>query len=460
MEGRIQHHGIDVIRPGGAEVRIGQVGEVAPAGEDFRGFGDDGLIVGRDRQAGGVELERAVRLELNQPHAEELHDLPREVLVGVGACDRIGLGVFQGGEVAAHDRAERHLFEQGPEIAEGVFRQDVPVVGRALGLTGVEAVVADDEDLTEGERHALAQLVRGEGNGLEPRPLLERLEVVVRAQIGVDRELVGELVEFGGAEVGCRYRDLGGDPGVDRRIDQAVDLRAHWTVGALGQQAGGVAGGHRGRVHRRRCGGRDKHLRAGGGEEGAPDLTGGIVGGVDADVDAARLDGVDDLRRRRCGRVVDVPLVARDLAERQVEHVVSRRGAVAQEEMRSGLPRTEIGETDIDRGERTVRAQNDAGQPAGDRAGGARGRPQGGDVERAGAVGDGHGGGGGGAERVAGAREQGDRDGFRALRRGVDIGLHFEHRTGRTRGQGDRPIEPEVVDAVGGAAAHTVVNEQ
>ena len=223
MERRVKHHGVDVVGGRTPEIRGGcRAGRLKrPAGEDFRHLGDGRLIVGGDGQPGGIEFERAVGLELIEADGEELHDLARVVLVGRGEQVALvivgGLRAAQRAEVDAHDRAERDVFEQGAEIAEGAVHKQVVVVRHALRVVEERAVnVGDDKELAQGEGDALTELIGRSRGDLPPRSLailVAELRVVAQRRVGVEVRPRGVEMQRGGE------RHLRGDPAVE--IDEA-----------------------------------------------------------------------------------------------------------------------------------------------------------------------------------------------------------------------------------------------
>ena len=58
-------------------------------------------------------------MQLQQADGKELHDLAREVLVGVVAVEVIGRTPSVC-EVFPHDRAVGHLLQDVPEVAQGI----------------------------------------------------------------------------------------------------------------------------------------------------------------------------------------------------------------------------------------------------------------------------------------------------------------------------------------------------
>ena len=134
MKGREEHHGGEVVGGGTPEVvHVGGIGSEGPAGKYFGDLGDGLLVVGRDGDAGRVELEGAVGVELIQTNGEKLHDLARVVLIGGGqriaAGVKGGLGVAQRGEVNAHQGTEGNVFEELAEVTEGPVDEVIVVMG-------------------------------------------------------------------------------------------------------------------------------------------------------------------------------------------------------------------------------------------------------------------------------------------------------------------------------------------
>ena len=85
-----------------------------PAGENVRVSFHHVLVVSRNRLAVDIELLRAVLIEFVQANREQLHDLPRVILVWRH------LRIAGHAEVIPHTRIQRY-FQQGiTEVTEGV----------------------------------------------------------------------------------------------------------------------------------------------------------------------------------------------------------------------------------------------------------------------------------------------------------------------------------------------------
>ena len=198
-----QLHRQDLVRHGPAGVAEAAVAgrtegaRPVPSREHVREPFDDRLVVRRDRLVVGVQLRRAVRVELDQADREELHELARVVLVGADIELRVRLPVPQHREIDAHHRVQRDLLDQLAEIAEGVARERVVVVREADRIPVGERDLRGDQDLRQRPCHALAQLVAAPHRVLEPDVPALKIELgVVETRRGRDRPCrlhVGEL---------------------------------------------------------------------------------------------------------------------------------------------------------------------------------------------------------------------------------------------------------------------------
>ncbi len=102
---------------------------VAPAGEHVRETFDHAFVIGRNRQAIGVEHERSVGMQFVQPDGKQLQDFARVIFVGAASAGRVFLVIAQHVQIATHRRTERHIFEQLPEVAKRVLLQHVHISG-------------------------------------------------------------------------------------------------------------------------------------------------------------------------------------------------------------------------------------------------------------------------------------------------------------------------------------------
>ncbi len=100
---------------------------VGPSGEDVSQVLDVVLGIGGDRIAAAVELQAPVRVEEVDADREELHHLPRVVLVRRDRSCGVRLVVVDHVEVMAHCRIERQVPEDRPVVREGVRKEQVQV---------------------------------------------------------------------------------------------------------------------------------------------------------------------------------------------------------------------------------------------------------------------------------------------------------------------------------------------
>ena len=232
VERRKEHHRVEVALTAGAgaaEVRRSHTLEKAPTGENLGGLDNHVLSVGGNRLTVDVEFEGAVGLEFVAADREQLHHLPGVVFIGLGKLDALvverGFGVSQRAEVDAHVGAQRHILEELTEITKGAPNQQIVVLSVAV-LPGVDRAVGvrGDENLAQGESHALAELVRG-----------------------ADGELPPSVLAMNPADAGIRYRGHGisvtaGTIGiVEREIRVCLGEMQRRRQGHLLVQPGGVA---------------------------------------------------------------------------------------------------------------------------------------------------------------------------------------------------------------------------
>mmetsp|Transcript_47053 Transcript_47053/g.100014 ORF Transcript_47053/g.100014 Transcript_47053/m.100014 type:complete len:545 (-) Transcript_47053:504-2138(-) len=135
-------------------------------------------LVVRVRQDGLAELVEdggAVEVEPDESGREELHYLAREVLIGEGYLV-LGLPHVRGAlalqerQVLRHQRAERDLSQHVPVVPERVPDEHVVIPQEDLAVRPLhrDGLAGDDEELGQGPRDALAELVRRGEAHLEP----------------------------------------------------------------------------------------------------------------------------------------------------------------------------------------------------------------------------------------------------------------------------------------------------
>ena len=165
---RESEHGLAVI--GGDIIPSGRAGlRPVPAGEHVGVAFHHILVVAGNRLTVGIELLRAIRVQLEQTDRKQLHDFARVVFVWLGVATRVRLIVVHHVEEIAHGRVQGDVFKELPEIAEGVAGQRIPVGGHGLGMTvHAVAVGGDDHDFTEGEGDTLTELIRGGHDRVPP----------------------------------------------------------------------------------------------------------------------------------------------------------------------------------------------------------------------------------------------------------------------------------------------------
>jgi hypothetical protein len=293
---RVQHH-----RPPhelGRRVALARP-VVPPAGEHPRQVRHRVLRVGLDRLAVAAQPQRAVDIQLVEPDREQLHHLARIVLVGLAAGGRIFLLVAGRVQVIAHRRVQGHLFEQRPIASEGLRGQQIPVARELELLVGAgDAVEADDEDLGQGQRHALSQAV---GGGQQALPDLRVDADRDRGRVGVEVHLLGDQpVPVAGRR---RLRELLVQPALVAQRTHARDLRIARSERGLQQEARGLRIGEgvmREEHQRREFGQRadeEQHVAGRG-----PEQVDATVGDADV-VPRGRVEAVDVRRRREVALV-------------------------------------------------------------------------------------------------------------------------------------------------------------
>ena len=225
-----RHHGLEPVLVrrvedrGAARVVAGEI----PAGEGRRHPRDRALVVGRDGLALGVDLARAVGIQLVEADGEKLHHLARVVLVGVGALRGVGLLAADHVEVIAHRGVQRHVLEELAVVREGVAVQHVHVRRHRVGIE-VRRHVGDHEDLGERERHARAQLP-----GLEEPLLPDRLVGALLGRFLARRLAIVHVLDVRRGGEG----ELLGEPRIVAARAQGLDLgHAARPEGRLGEEA-------------------------------------------------------------------------------------------------------------------------------------------------------------------------------------------------------------------------------
>ena len=343
VKGGEEPHRLHVIGRLVAEIGIQVDRGEAPAGENFRDLGDGGLIVSRDRLAGGIELQRAVGLEEIQPEGEELHDFARIIFVGQRDGDAAGveggLGVAERAEINTHHRAERDRFEEVAEIAEGSAHEVIVVVGEAEGIVVERALhIGDDEDFAEGKGDALAELVGSAERKFPPRGLT--ILIGIGRCVGVEDGVVVEI-GVGRREVKRRGQsDLRIDPRAEIGLafaGERIDLGLRRAEGGLDQKPGGLRGGER-RIgeHGRR--GRRREEEAGAVlDERALEFSGGVAGGLDAEENAPVLDGLHNVGGGERARGGELPEDVADLTVGQAEQLDAYFARIAEAEVGDSL---------------------------------------------------------------------------------------------------------------------------
>jgi|GEM_PF-5239171 len=245
-------------------------------------------------------------MEFEQADGKQLHDLPREILVGIHPAYRISLGVLDVAEVVAHHRMPGDVVEQVAEVAEGVPPQHVLVVGESdVAIVQDHGVIAGhDENLAEGVYEASAELIRGVGLAGQPGRM-------VHPVVGVGLLGLGVEGHADGGAVGFRQGHLLVEPGGDADLSNADRLLLERSHRGGVQKVEGFGEGEAGRARiSRQIRRRGEDVGAIDRVEIAADLTIGIANAVDVGIEAAVVQGLQDVVRRTAER----PEMVRDLA--------------------------------------------------------------------------------------------------------------------------------------------------
>ena len=121
--------------------------------------------VSLNRLAIGSGFRRTVQRQFYQADGKELHQLAGEILVRHPAT-AVGLAIAAHVQEIAHRRRERHLLEQGAEIAEGIGAHDIQIIADRKRRPGrIHTIDRDHQDLRQRKDHALAQLVGARQEG-------------------------------------------------------------------------------------------------------------------------------------------------------------------------------------------------------------------------------------------------------------------------------------------------------
>mmetsp|Transcript_42354 Transcript_42354/g.131244 ORF Transcript_42354/g.131244 Transcript_42354/m.131244 type:complete len:230 (+) Transcript_42354:3-692(+) len=197
----VDPQGVYQVSPAVVELHVRARPWVLKTSQDAGKVHDVRVVVGGDGLALCVDLHGPIRVEHVNPDGEELHDLPRQVLVGEPLVVRVR-GAPRVRQVAAHDRAVDDLAEDVPEVAKGVAHKDVVEVQPHLRLAA--GATAQDEDLRERPGRALPQLVlrgnrphRPDRRPREPVSAPALLVVRVVAPVVLAPVVEGELVPLG-----------------------------------------------------------------------------------------------------------------------------------------------------------------------------------------------------------------------------------------------------------------------
>jgi len=164
----IEHlHGRQELRDRIAEVGIAAA--VRKTRENFGKLANVVVRIGRNRIAIGVEPKRAVRIQLEQPYREQLHDFTGIVLVGKNVVGRIGATVVDMAQVDSHCRMQRDITQQVAKISEGIRKQSIVVVTKRIGIDDeIVDVIGNHEYLAQRERDPLSQRVRCRHGAMPP----------------------------------------------------------------------------------------------------------------------------------------------------------------------------------------------------------------------------------------------------------------------------------------------------
>src|SRR6202008_2100956 len=169
--------------------RFSWLNGIGPAGEGAAEVHDVVLGVSGNGLAGSVENGSAVGIELIQTETEQLHDFAGVVLVGLRAGG--GSIVINHVEVGSNSGSEGDVVHEFLVVAEGILTEGAEIVGVAEWVA--DFVGADDPEFVEGEAGALTKLIAA-GDGVEEEVLLNRVDAVVGARIGIRSDDGGELV--------------------------------------------------------------------------------------------------------------------------------------------------------------------------------------------------------------------------------------------------------------------------
>ena len=126
---------------------------VRPARKHPRQFGHIGLHVAGDRGAVGIDLNRAVGIQLVRADREQLHHFPCVVLVGDRSRAGVGDGVICHVEVGSHSRTHSNVVHDLRIAGKSVVEQHLLIRNHQI----VEAEVHERgrKNLTQNEAHAL-----------------------------------------------------------------------------------------------------------------------------------------------------------------------------------------------------------------------------------------------------------------------------------------------------------------
>ena len=104
---------------------------------------------------------RSVQVQFHQTDGEELHDLAGIVLIRKAARSGILALVPQRVQEFSHGDVQRQGFQEGPEVAKGVFAQDVPIRrhGELRPAQRGYALPADHKEFRQGEGQTAADAV-------------------------------------------------------------------------------------------------------------------------------------------------------------------------------------------------------------------------------------------------------------------------------------------------------------
>ena len=169
----------------------------AEAGKDFCEAFD--IVIGEGFDLLAIDqFRRAILVQFDHTDGKELHDFAGIVLVRHAARCRIALFVAPVGEVARHGAGIGHFLQEVTEVAEGILRQHVHVIGN-LRRCVVGGVIRDDEQLGQGKQHAGAQLVIA-GNHVVPEYIAMLVTVDILATIPAGEQVTQverrRLVDF------------------------------------------------------------------------------------------------------------------------------------------------------------------------------------------------------------------------------------------------------------------------